>query len=61
MAFNDDTDDEYKLKLFGLASRQMNDEFRLLLDVVLFALVLCASAADVFGLHPNDSCGFDVE
>lgn len=56
LAFNDDTDVEYKLKLFGLASRQMNDEFKLLLDVAL-----CAAVDDALGAHPNDNCGFDVE
>lgn len=57
-AFNDDTDVEYILKLFGLASRQMYDEFRLLHDVLPVRL-LCMYAFDVH--DENDSCGFDVE
>lgn len=51
-AFNDDTDVEYKLKLFGLASRQMYDEFRLLFDVLPVRL-LCKNEFDVH--DDNDS------
>lgn len=57
-AFNDDTDVEYKLKLFGLASRQMYDEFKLLLDVLAVRFV-CRNEVDAH--DENDSCGFDVE
>lgn len=56
-AFSEETDDEYKLKLFGLASRQMNDEFKLLVDELarLFGENGC-------GGHTNvDKCGFELE
>lgn len=57
-AFNDDIDVEYKLKLFGLASRQIYDEFRLLLDVLPVRPLFKYE----FDVHDeNDSCGFEVE
>ncbi len=53
--FRDDTDVEYMLKLFGLASRHMYDEFRLPDDVFFW---LFTNEVDE---HMNGSCGFDVE
>lgn len=56
-AFSDDTDDEYKLKLFGLASRQMNDVFRLLVDALerLLGENACGGQTNV------DRCGFELD
>jgi hypothetical protein len=60
--FNDDTDDPYKLKLFGLASRQMCDEFKLLVELVCgCAWLLLMFRYDDMDEHINGSWGFDDE
>lgn len=53
--FRDDTDVEYMLKLLGLASRHIYDEFKLPDDVFFW---LFTNEVDE---QMNGSCGFDVE
>lgn len=51
----DDNDVEYILKLFGLASRHIKDEFKLFDEFALWRKNALGDA------HKKGSCGFDEE
>ena len=61
--FSEETEEEYRLKLLGLASRHINEEFRLFVELIGAALLL-AAAADAPLLpppHKIGSCGLELE
>lgn len=58
---SDEIEDEYKLKLFGLASRQINELFRLLVEFCRRAPAPPGIVRGTTGLQSRGRCGLEVE